>query len=264
MRVVAVLAVVNERPYLFNCLNHLVENAVDFAIVDNGSTDGCAELIHDQRFARHLAGYSHVPFTGTFAWEEILVAQERLIRGIDADWHLLLAPDEIMHSYVAGEALAGAIERVDRQGYDVINFDEFVFLPVECDYLPDHDGFQPIKSYYFYEPQSPNQMRAWKKGLNLSNVYGAGHLISGPEFRLAPESFALRHYIFRNQTHALEKYAARVFAANEVERGWHFDRVKQTPINFTFPPIGELESLAESSDRNLNRDHPRKRHYWER
>ena len=66
MRVVAVLAVRNERPYLSNCLSHLVENGIDFAIVDNDSVDGCAELIHDRRFAPHLAGYRRVPFTGAF------------------------------------------------------------------------------------------------------------------------------------------------------------------------------------------------------
>lgn len=264
MRVVAVLAVCNERPYLSNCLSHLVDNGIDFAVVDNGSVDGCAELIHDRRFAPHLAGYRHVPFTGTFSWQEILLAQEQLLSTIDADWHLLLAPDEIMHSYVPDETLASAIARLDKQGYDVINFDEFVFLPVDGDYIPDHKGIQPLSHYYFYEPRKPNQMRAWKKTSKVSNIVGAGHVISGSDFHLAPETLALRHYLFRNQAHAFEKYAKRVFAADELGRGWHFDRVGQIAAHFAFPPAHELHYLAAPRDRNLERDHPRTTHYWER
>ena len=264
MHVVAILAVSNDRPYLANCLSHLIANGVDFAIVDNGPTGGCAEIIHSSRFAPHLAGYSQVPFTGVYSWEEILLAQQRLLGTIDADWHLLLAPDEIMHSYVPGESLVSAITRIDREGHDVVNFDEFVFLPVEGDYIPEHDGIQPLRHYYFHSPRNPNQMRAWRKACNLSNVAAGGHLLSGGDFRLAPETFALRHYIFRNQAHALEKYANRVFAAHEIERGWHSNRAGQRAARFVFPPASELHRLTDPSDRNFVRNHPRKTHYWER
>lgn len=264
MRVVAILAVREERPYLANCLTHLVENGIDFAVVDNDSADGCAELIHDPKFKPHLAGYAHVPFAGTFNWQDILEAQERLLKTIDADWHLLLAPDEIMHSYLPGETLANAIARLDAQGHDVVNFDEFVFLPIDRDYVPDCPGFQPLRYYYFFEPRHPNQMRAWKKSLPVSNVLGAGHLLEGADVHLALESFALRHYIFRSQPHAFEKYANRVFAADELGRGWHGDRAGQSVVNFAFPPAAELHCLASPADRNFDRTQPRKTHFWER
>ena len=105
MRVVAILAVHNERPYLSNCLSHLIENDIDFAVIDNGSTDGCTELLREPKFAPHLSGYRNVPFAGVFVWEEILLAQEKLVRTIDADWIVLVAPDEILHSNVPGETL---------------------------------------------------------------------------------------------------------------------------------------------------------------
>jgi GT2 family glycosyltransferase len=47
MRVVAILAVHNERPYLSNCLSHLIENDIDFAVIDNGSIDGSTELLQE-------------------------------------------------------------------------------------------------------------------------------------------------------------------------------------------------------------------------
>src|SRR5215218_3047789 len=79
MRIVAILAVSDERFYLANCLSHLIKNGLDFAIIDNGASDECAQIIHSSRFAPSLAGYSQVPFTGVFSWEEILLAQERLL-----------------------------------------------------------------------------------------------------------------------------------------------------------------------------------------
>jgi glycosyltransferase involved in cell wall biosynthesis len=264
MRIVAILAIRNERAYLSNCLSHLVANGIAFAVVDNDSTDGSTELVHDQKFAHHLAGYRHVPFSGTFSWEEILRSQEQLLHAIDADWHLLLAPDEIMHSYVPDESLASAIARLDQQGYDVINFDEFVFLPVDGDYVPDINGMQPLRYYYFYEPRNPFQMRAWRKAAGLSNIAGAGHRFYDAGIRLAPESFALRHYIFRNQAHAFEKYAKRTFAAEELARGWHRDRSGQAAAHFAFPPLSALHCLASPQDRHLERAHPRKTHFWER
>ena len=105
-------------------------------------------------------------------------------------------------------------------------------------------------------------MRAWRKALNLSNVAGAGHLLSGSDFRLSPETFANRHYIFRDQAHAYAKYANRVFDAKEVAHGWHWDRSGQLVANFIFPPTDELECLASPGDRNLSRSHPHKNHYW--
>jgi hypothetical protein len=264
MRVVAVLAVHNERPYLANCLSHLIENDLDFAVVDHGSTDGSTELLREPKFATHLAGYRYVPFAGVFVWEEILLAQEQLVRTIDADWIVLVAPDEILHSNVAGETLACAIERMDAQGYNIINFDEFHFLPVDHDYIPDRDGIQPLRHYYFFKlSDTPSDMRAWRKDLNLSNVIGAGHIVSGPDFRLAPENLVHRHYIFRDQNHAYQKYSRRVFDAKEVARGWHWHGVKQPVINFAFPPADQLECLASPADRNLNRDRPRNKPYWQ-
>jgi hypothetical protein len=259
MRAVAILAVRCERPYLSNCLSHLIENGIDFAIVDNGSTDGSTELLRDARFAPHLAGYQHVPFTGVFAWEAILLAQQQLLCTIDADWVLLQAPDEVMHSNLPGETLASGIRRLDAQGYDVINFDEFVFLPIDHDYIPDHPGTQPLRHYYFWQPS----MRAWRKALNLSNIEHGGHELCGADFRLSPETFVNRHYTFRDQTHAFEKYSRRVYDAKELARGWHWHGFGHPVTNFVFPPADLLECLASPDDRNLSRAHPHEKHYWQ-
>ena len=104
--------------------------------------------MQEPKFAPHLSGYRNVPFAGVFVSEEILLAQEQLVRTIDADWIVLVTPDEILHSNVPGETLASAIEKMDARGYNVINFDEFHFLPVDYDYIPDGSGANFIKCMF--------------------------------------------------------------------------------------------------------------------
>jgi glycosyltransferase involved in cell wall biosynthesis len=263
MRIVAVLVVRNERPYLGNCLSHLIDNGLDFVIVDNDSSDGTAALLRQEPFARHMVGYQHVPYAGVFDWAGLLQAREAAARAVEADWVLFVSADEIMHSYVAGETLAAAITRIDAAGYEVIDFNEFVFLPIDGDYVVDAPGPQPLRYHYFFEPSRPRLMRARKRSLAVSHQDSGGHVLSGAPFRLAPETFALRHYIFRDQAHAFRKYAERVFPREEVAIGWHINRVDQPVARFTLPPASLLDCLASPEDRDLSHANPRPRHFWQ-
>ena len=168
-----------------------------------------------------------------------------------------------MHSYRDGETLHEAIVRVGRdEDADVIDFNEFVFLPVDHDYAPDHAGPQPMRHYYFHEPKRPRLMRARRRVLAVSHIEAGGHTFTG-EYRLAEESFALRHYIFRDAAHARAKYPTRTFERSELARGWHGNRVNIREDEFVFPPSTELLRLDRPGDRNLSRKEPRKRHYWQ-
>ena len=89
-----------------------------------------------------------------------------------------------------------------------------------------------------------------------------GHLLSGEPFKLAPESFALRHYMFRDQAHAYRKYAERAFRPEEIHRGWHDNRVGKPVASFAFPAASDLDRLVLPDDRPLSRARPRGTHYW--
>lgn len=263
LRVVAIMVVRNERPYLRNCLRHLIDNGIDFYIVDNESTDTTVDLLREPHIAEHLVGYERFAFGGAFDWEGLLRAREEAAKKVAADWVVFVSADEIMHSYRPGEPLAAAIGRVDHDGYDVIDFNEFVFLPVDTDYVVDCSGWQPLRLYYFFEPHRPRLMRARRQGLDVSHVVKGGHVLVGGPFNLSPESFALRHYIVRNQAHAFRKYTQRVFRREEIARGWHANRVDQSSESFTFPTASELDRTDAPDDRDLNRSRARKRHYWQ-
>jgi len=262
VRIVAIVTIHDSRDYLANCLTHLADNGVDFFIVDNESTDGSAELLREARFAPHLAGYRTHPFDGTFDWEGLMRAREEAMAKIDADWVMTVAPDEIIHPYTE-ESLAGAIARIDRAGYDVVDCNEFVFLPINRDYVVDCPGPQPIRTYYFFEPDKPRLMRIRRRDLDVSHLRSGGHVLEGAPFALAPESFALRHYMFRSQQHALRKYGERRFRAGELGRGWHASRASSAPASFRFPPVDMLETLENPRSRELRRDRPHTLHYWE-
>jgi hypothetical protein len=120
-------------------------------------------------------------------------ARQAATDAVNTDWILYVSADEIMNSYNAGETVSAAIERVDAAGYEVIDFNEFVFLPIELSYIPDHEGFQPMRHYYFFEPHRPRLMRARMNRLQVSHVTHGGHVLAGEPFKLSPETFALRH-----------------------------------------------------------------------
>jgi hypothetical protein len=82
--------------------------------------------------------------------------------------------------------------------------------------------------------------------------------------RLAPERFALRHYMFRSQAHAYEKYPSRVYAAGDLARGWHAQRTGQPPRRFRFPKPSRLKQLRHLDDRDLDRSEPWRAHFWKR
>lgn len=263
MRVAAILAVRNERPYLWNCLTYLIENGLDYSLIDNDSDDGARDLLNSEPFKRHLIEYVIYPHKGYFDWLGLMKAREEAAARSGADWVVFVSADEIMHSNNENETLADAIARVAKTGADVIDFDEFVFLPVEHDYVSDLRGFQPLRHYYFFQPFRPRLMRARKRKLNVSHVDAGGHVFSGDPFSLSDEQFTLRHYIFRNQNHAFRKYKKRTYSDDELARGWHANRHGIETKRFVFPPAGRLHRLSRPNARALDKSAPYKRHYWE-
>jgi len=263
VNITAILAVRNEQAYIANCLQHLVDNGLNFIVVDNESDDGTDLIVRSDRFRPHLIEIVRHPYPGFFDWTGLMQAREAAAARSGADWVVFVSADEIMHSYRRAETLADAVRRVAYEGADVIDFNEFVFLPVEHPYVPDHRGFQPSRHYYFFEPNAPRLMRARKRNLDVSHVSQGGHTLEGGEFTLARESFALRHYIFRDQNHAWAKYEQRRFSQSEVDSGWHGNRENFERQCFGFPHPGRLSRLRSEDDRYLDRSRPETLHYWQ-
>lgn len=252
----------NEADYLPTCLHHLVRNGLEFAIVDNGSTDGSISIARSAEFRPFLVDVRHAPFNGTFELDMLLQAKRALAESIGADWVMNICPDEILHPNRQGTTLAEEVAQFDRAGFNVVNFDEFVFLPVERAWQNGHRGWPDMRHYYFFEPSRFRQMRLWKPGQGLSNVRHGGHRLDGDK-RFAPESLVLRHYLFKSQQHAFEKFPQRHFAPEELARGWHRNRHGYPPAQYAFPPIDRMDVLDHPESTALSRARPWKKHYWE-
>ena len=264
---VAVICLRDDDAYLESCLKHLIAHGIDYAILDNGMGSDARGVLNRAPYRQHLWELQTLPFHGAFELERQIEAKERMFEALQADWLIHLDVDEAMHAYAEGERLIDSLARVGAAGFNVVNFDEYVFLPLDRDYEPGACP-QPLTAYYLFKPwDGPHLMRARRKDANLSMAPGggalaAGHLVFGDAVRISPESFVLRHYIVRDQDHARRKYTRRLFSEAELARGWHGNRVGHAESAFSFPPRSALKQLSNPASRAFDRSDPKREHYW--
>ncbi len=260
-RAVALLAAYNEERFIRNCLEHLIGQGVEVYLIDNGSTDDTA------RIAREYLGHGLIgiePFPreeGVYRWQEILERKEELSRTLDAEWFIHVDADEILLPPRPGQTLAEALAEAGAAGYNVVDFQEFVFIPTRE--APDHDHphYQnTMRWYYPFQPASgPRLMRAWRRQETPVGLGSrGGHRLSFPGARLYPEKFRMKHYLFLSIPHLLSKYGNRGFRREELERGWHGWRARLDKQRVLLPSQNELKTCAP--DGSLDFSNPRTRH----
>jgi glycosyltransferase involved in cell wall biosynthesis len=260
MKVTAIMIVRNEEACLPRCLEHLGEQGLTVAIVDNESTDRTRAILEGSGVVERI---DHAPFDGTFRWGQLLKQAHAMQQEIAADWFHLNSPDEMFTSNRPGERLADAITRVDAEGYNVINYDEFVFLPTDETTDAEGKAFDRVlRRYYFYKPRAMNQMRSWKNALGISSLHSGGHVLVGNSLKVYPESLPLRHYIALSAEHFRRKYRGRKYAAEEVARGWHADRAAIDTERLQLPSIRMLKRF-DGDVSALDRSEPWLKHFWE-
>jgi glycosyltransferase involved in cell wall biosynthesis len=259
----AIVAVRNEERYLPMLLEHLKANEVDIVAIDNGSTDQGRDIL-----ARHLTGrhdaIHDLPYEGVFSLKTSLECKERIVSGLPHRWILHCDADEIHQHPEPGRSLADLAVSADKAGANTVNFEEFVCLPPPGEDYEEVDMRRDHLSYYFHQPSPLRLMRMWRRDAGLSNIENAGHRLNGTP-RLHEAAGLLKHYIFRNQRHAWEKYRGRTFSDEELAAGWHSNRVGLTrdALDLSRIPEQSLDRLVSADDRAVSRDGPFKTHYWE-
>jgi glycosyltransferase involved in cell wall biosynthesis len=262
MRIVALLALRNEAVYLQVCLDHLAAEGIETCIIDNGSSDESRDIAESYR-DRGVFRIVDYPYPGFYDWTGLLKLKEQLAATIEADWFIHHDADEIRQAPRPWKTLAEGIEAADRDGWNAINFDEFVFLPAHE--LENYEGAgfaSAMKHYYFFEPSTDHRINAWKKcGGPVDLVSTAGHRVSFPDRRVAPVAFILRHYIFLSFDHCLRKYTReRTYSKREVEDlKWHGWRARLAAINVRLPSRAELKHMGGG---DWDRSDPRRSHLF--
>jgi glycosyltransferase involved in cell wall biosynthesis len=259
---VAVLCVRNEEQHIRRAIVDFVSAGIDVAVIDNGSTDG-TDAIAAEFLGAGVVSLDRLPWLGESDFTRLLEAKRDLIARLEHDWVIHADADEWLHSPRSGETLLEGIQRTAKLGFDVINFEEFVFLPDQQATDAPRDYPREMRRYYFFAPQPVRLMRAWDRRQQLSNVAHGGHLLDGPDLRVSPEAFVLRHYIVLSQAQAIAKYRDRIFSQRDLAKGWHGNRLDLTEQKLRLPDQGALMELESWDSRELDRSVPHATHYWE-
>lgn len=262
MRAVALIASYNERRFIGPCLAHLNRHGIKAYLIDNGSTDRTVEIAEGW-LGENLIGIESFPRGegDTYDWQGLLRRKEELSRVLEADWFIHLDPDEVRLPPSSDRTLSQALEAVDREGFNAVDFAEFTFIPTKEEPDHDHPDFQrTLRTYYPFAPRDHHQLKAWKAHPEATLTSG-GHRVSFPALHAYPEKFPMKHYLFLSVPHAMEKYVRRSYSWQEVERGWHGWRAKLAEKDILLPSRRQLR--VSRSDDDLDPSRPRHRHLLE-
>lgn len=262
LRVLALLSCRNEELYLRKCLLYLFDQGIEVAVIDNGSTDRSREIIESFISAgKPVTCYDH-PFSGTFDWVGLLRKMEGIVRERRYDWYILTAPDEILEPPEGYSGLLQAIGEVDKKGFNTVNFDEFVFIPTSKEEsFIGKDYEAEMQYYYFFEPRPHRLVRAWKRTKDPVDLVKFGsHKALLKAQNLFPENFILKHYIFLSHSHGVNKYSSRVFAKEEIQKGWHKNRLNLNEETIVLPGKSKMKRLEQA--KKFDRSDPLKVHLF--
>ncbi len=259
MRIVALLAVRNSEEYMHRCLSHLVAQGIEVFVIDNQSIDRTAEIARDF-LGRGVIQVLEYPYPGYYDWAGLLKKKEEIAKSIGADWYIHHDSDEIREAPARWKTLRDGIMAVDAQGYNAINFDEFIFVPPNpLDDYSQCEFVDAMRHYFYFHPGPTHRVNAWKNlGQDVDLVSRGGHEIKFPGRRIFPENFVLRHYICLSYAHANHKYCTdHVYSEKEVkERGWHRNRVDAVKAGLQLPSEAALKMLPENGQ--FDRSDPQK------
>lgn len=259
MTVVAIIASYNEERFIENCLEHLGAQGVKVYLCDNQSTDRTREIA-SRYLGSVVLDIEEIPRDGVYRWQRILQRKEELAAALDADWIMHLDVDEIPLPPRPGTTLVSAIAEADAEGYNVVEFSEFTFVPTRE--APDHDHpayRRTMRWYYHFAPRPMHLLRAWKRqAAPIDIATTGGHIVDFPGRQISPVHFRLLHYLFLSRQHALSKYGGRNFDPGELARGWHGWRPNVAPELVRLPSQNELRYAATDDD--VDRSDPRTKH----
>ena len=258
VKITAVVAIRNGAFYFPKLCQHARQNGFTLAIIDNDSTDNLQTLIKQNS---DVIEYSTMlKYDGKFDLIKQLEAKENIIRRITTDWVIHLDVDELLYSNIENESLQKSISNAHHAGYNAINFDEFVFLPIQRFKSFDSSNYHTMDWYYFFEPKPNRLIRAFNKSLK-TDVRSGGHNVAG-DLKLFPQSMIMRHYMFENRKHAKVKYRDRLFTDRDLEHNFHKNRVSMQGKQLFLPAKKKLSRVL-NGQWVLDKIELKTKHFWE-
>lgn len=241
LRICAIIAIRNSSSTLSRVLQHLASNQIDVIIIDNQSSDSTLSIV-DDFFGYSVISILSVKHDGVYRWQKLLEVKEYIASQVEHDWIIHQDGDEILEA-PSLESLREFIERCDKGGVDIIDCDEFVFLPVEAG-ICSLNFVECMKHYYFHSPDGRKLHRVQRRQQSKGGwAQTGGHELDSTGRTISREKIRLRHYIGTSYDDLRITYLTRVFDGEELRRGWHVRRVA-TDMQFIKEPLSsDLISL---------------------
>ncbi len=247
LSVVAIIAAFNEADVVAQVVGDLIDQGVQVYVIDDGSTDDTVARVEPFVGKGVLAVE---PFgadpngRGAFRWADILRRKAALARELHADWFIHHDADEFRESPWEGVRLIDAIERVDRAGYNAIDFLSLDFWPDTAEPAPREDVRRALPCYAASRPHDRVQVRCWKRAdVDVDLVSSGGHDATFDGRRVFPVRFISRHYPVRSEAHGRQKvFVDRRdrYLASERREGWH---VQYDDLDAARPIVGSRGPL---------------------
>lgn len=259
MKIVAIISIRNNVEYLKILLEYLEQNRIHVILIDQESDDG-SEKVYNSYMNMPVMDVVKTPFNGSFSLQKQLELKEQIRQSIKADWIIHHDSDEIMQSAVLHESLYDMIVKVDKEGYNIINFEEYVFIPEDhkVDYS-QRNFIKEMKFYYCFAPAPLRLNRIFRNNSANNSLANGGHQIIGEEGLIYPRNMILRHYIGLSFSKLISKYKNRIFSSEEIEKGWHFNRLN---IDWDKISIPDLDMLNFIPFDGINNSNAYKKHFW--
>jgi len=227
-QVEALYSCYNEVDIVGQSVDHLLREGLSVTVVDDWSTDGTWELLHERfgsddrvRFLRH--GEAPGP---TYEWASILALKQQLALESTADWIVHHDADELRFSPWAGVSTRTALWNAQQRGFNAVDHSVLDLRPLLDGYSPADDPQVFFRHFQWgRRPGHFLQVKAWRNtGLPIDLVTSGGHSAEFPGRRISPYKHLLCHYPLRSLAQSSRKVTVDRrdrFSAAERSRGWH-------------------------------------------
>jgi len=206
MKILGMLSTYNDEDIISEVIENYLSQGIELVILDNGSKDKTFDICKKflNKGILHLRQYT----TDTFQGFLILRMLYDMALRYSPEWVIKVDSDDFFESGIKNVTLKEAIEKIDSENYNLIQFDHFDFFMTDND--NEHEN-SIKKRLPYYSWEGDFVYRAWKyfPGIRIGSEGGHYPIFpEGHQYRIYPKKFVARHYSFRNKIQAEKKMEA--------------------------------------------------------